>query len=141
VDHQASRNQIIAVSQQTGEFRPLYCTAHGKALLADYDAVGLSATLGPDPFRAFHSATIVSIENLARAYAEIRARGFIIDYAEYHDEVRCLAAPVRDKEGVIVASIGISAPVSRLSQEELACAARQISESAKGITLLLNAQM
>jgi DNA-binding IclR family transcriptional regulator len=141
VDHQASRNRIIAVSEQTGEFKPLYCTAHGKALLADHDAAGLRAILGPEPFHAHTPQTIVSIEKLARQCAGIKIRDFVPDEAEFEEEVRCVAAPIRDKEGVIVASIGISAPLARLSPEKLDEAARQTCETAREITHLLCAQM
>ena len=37
VDHHAPTGQVISVAGQTGEFAPLHCTAHGKALLADFD--------------------------------------------------------------------------------------------------------
>src|SRR3954453_10230959 len=36
IDLYASINQVVVVSGQTGEFGPLYCPAHGKALLADF---------------------------------------------------------------------------------------------------------
>jgi DNA-binding IclR family transcriptional regulator len=57
----------------------------------------------------------VSFPQLAKACAKIKADGYAIDDTEYVEEVRCVAAPIRDKVGVVVASIGISAPLTRFS--------------------------
>lgn len=93
IDHQSARGRIIAVSRQTGEFKPLYCTARRKALLADNGLDGLRAILNTDRFQAYTPRTIVTIEQLAQACSEIRQRGFAIDESEFEEEVRCLAAP------------------------------------------------
>src|SRR5436190_18672618 len=50
IDHHAVSSQILVVSGQTGEFVPLYCTAHGKALLADCGVTELKAIFGDVPF-------------------------------------------------------------------------------------------
>src|SRR5689334_1922935 len=112
IDHHPSPNQIIVISGQTGEFMPLYCTAHGKALLADLDAAGLKALFGGKPLEAYTPRTIVSIPQLARNCAAIKAQGYAEDNVEYQEGVRCLAAPIRDKDGSVIASIGISAPLA-----------------------------
>jgi IclR family acetate operon transcriptional repressor len=120
VADQSSRNHIIGVSGQTGEFKPLYCTAHGKALVADLDLAGLKTIFGSEPFQQYTPQTIVSVEQLARCCAKIRLDGFAHDDAEFEKEVRCLAAPIRDGEGAIIASVGISAPMARFVEEHLA---------------------
>src|SRR6195256_1862384 len=45
IDH-AAANHVIAVSGQTGESVPLYCTAHGKALLTDLNQQELITLFG-----------------------------------------------------------------------------------------------
>jgi DNA-binding IclR family transcriptional regulator len=138
IDH-ASTNQIIVVSGQTGEFVPLYCTAHGKALLADCTAADLRAIFGAMKFQPYTPQTLVSIEKLAAACAKIKADGFAVDNIEYQPEVRCLAAPVRDKEGTIVASIGISAPLSRFPPERVSSIAMEVCQVALEITEVITA--
>ena len=46
----AAVNQVLTVSGQAGELVPLYCTAHGKALLADADEAELRSIFGTGPF-------------------------------------------------------------------------------------------
>jgi DNA-binding IclR family transcriptional regulator len=45
--------------------------------------------------------------------------GFAVDNEEYEPWVRCIAAPVRDYSGKVVASIGLSGPISRFSLERI----------------------
>jgi IclR family acetate operon transcriptional repressor len=78
---------------------------------------------------------------LAEACAKIKAQGFAIDEAEFLEEVRCVAAPIRDKSGAVVAAIGVSAPIARLSRERLPAAARQVAASARQITEVLSAEL
>jgi DNA-binding IclR family transcriptional regulator len=134
IDHQSSSNQIIAVSGQTGEFKPLYCTAHGKALLADCGLSGLKTILGSEPFRQYTPQTLRSIEYLAQACARIKKEGYALDDSEFEEQVRCVAAPIRDNDGSIVAAIGISAPATRLATEQLAEVAHQVAATAREIS-------
>lgn len=139
IDHQNAANQVIAVSGRTGEFMPLYCTAHGKALLADCGVRELRAIFGGEKFETHTKRTIRSVEQLADACANVKARGFSQDEAEFLEEVRCVAAPIRDKDGVIVAAVGISAPVARLSPKALPATTRKVTEAAQQITEILSA--
>lgn len=134
VDHHTPRNEIIAVSGRTGEFMPLHCTAHGKALLADCDLAALKSIFGESPLETHTRQTVSSIQKLAEACAEVKARGYAVDNAEFLEEVRCVAAPIRDKDGAIVAAIGVSAPVARLSPERLPATARRVVAAARDIT-------
>ncbi len=136
VDHHASTKQIV-VSGQTGEFMPLYCTAHGKALLADYGLAELKALFGSTPLKSYTARTIVTLPQLEKACARIRAEGYAADDLEYLEEVRCLAAPIRDQDGVTIASIGISAPASRFPKTRVPTFARLVRQIADQINAAL----
>ena len=116
IDHAATRH-VIAISGQTGELVPLYCTSHGKALLSDFDLQSLNALFGSKPLKAWTQNTILSPAKLAKQCEEIRVRGYATDESEFLDGVRCIAAPIRDSERAVIASIGISAPAARFPAE------------------------
>jgi IclR family transcriptional regulator, acetate operon repressor len=139
-DHYASTKQVLVISGQTGEFVPLYCTAHGKALIADYGLPELKALFGSGELPGYTPTTIVSIKQLAKECAAIKAAGVASDEEEYMPGVRCMAAPVRDRDGVIVAAIGISAPLSRFPKERTATASKQVIEVATAIGEILSAE-
>jgi IclR family transcriptional regulator, acetate operon repressor len=116
IDHVTS-SHVIAISGQTGELVPLYCTSHGKALLSDFAERDLANLFGGKPLKAFTRNTIQSLRALAKECEAIRARGFATDESEYLEGVRCIAAPIRDRDGAVIASIGISAPSARFPKE------------------------
>jgi IclR family transcriptional regulator, acetate operon repressor len=137
IDHQTAAGQIVSVAGQTGEYAPLHCTAHGKALLADFDRSALAQLLGRAPLQVYSRRTVKSVTSLARVCAKVRVEGFAIDDGEYIEEVRCVAAPIRDPQGEIVASVGISSPVTRLQAPAIARAAGEVKKAAEAISASL----
>ena len=74
---------------------------------------------------------------LALACAQVRVDGFALDDGEYLEEVRWVAAPIRDPQGEIVASVGISSPLTRLHTRGVARAAAEVRKAARAITASL----
>jgi len=119
---------MLRVDTPIGSGEPLYCTAVGKALLAELDPVGLKALLGNAPLRRYSPNTITNIDMLVTELQRTRDRGYALDDEELHPGVRCIAVGVRDHTGTIVAAVGVSAPASRLTRErspELVAAVQQ----------------
>jgi DNA-binding IclR family transcriptional regulator len=128
----AHASHVIAVSGQTGELVPLYCTAHGKALLADADEKELASQFGSE-LKRYTKNTITNIKALAKECSDIKRRGYAMDESEYGAELRCIAAPIRIGDDAIVASIGISAPVSRFAKEQYPAYAKEVCRVAAAI--------
>lgn len=141
IDHRACTNQVIAVSGQTGQFKPLYCTAHGKALLADCGLEELKAIFGPEPLQAHTPQTIVELPKLAEACAGVQVHGVAFDNAEFQPEIVCVAAPIRDKDKSIVAAIGVSAPASRGTPSQITYTTKHVRDTAVQITNLLGSNL
>ncbi|HKE23563.1 MAG TPA: IclR family transcriptional regulator [Bryobacteraceae bacterium] len=133
IDHVTS-SHVIAISGQTGELVPLYCTSHGKALLSDFEERDLASLFGGKPLKAFTKSTIQSIRSLAKECEAIRSRGFATDESEYLEGVRCIAAPIRDRDGDVIASIGISAPSARFPKDREKESAGRVLTAAAEIT-------
>lgn len=138
VDHVAG-NQVISVSGQTGDLVPLYCTSHGKALIADFTLEELKALYGTRSLPPHTKHTVTSVAELAKDCEAIRDRGYASDDAEFQEGVRCVAAPIRDRDGAIIGSIGISAPRIRFPEERYAEVAPQVTAIALQISKLVNA--
>ena len=139
IDHHASGDQGVIVPGQTGKLMPLHCTAHGKALLADFGLAELKALYGTTPLERYTARTSVSLPDLAKACARVRADGYSIDDGEYLEDVRCVAAPVRDRGGLVIGSIGVSAPATRMSEGRVAVLAQHVRDTAEHINALLGA--
>jgi IclR family acetate operon transcriptional repressor len=136
----AATNQIISISGRIGELTPLHCTAHGKALIADFTAAELESMFGASPLLRHTKSTISSVRNLAKVCAETKAQGFATDDQEYMEGVRCVAAPIRAEDGQILGAIGISAPFTRFPNERYVTCGKQVSKVAEEISLALKGQ-
>jgi DNA-binding IclR family transcriptional regulator len=56
---------------------------------------------------------------LERELADIRRRGYAVDDRENDEDVRCIAGPVRDHTGKVIAALSISGPTSRITKERV----------------------
>jgi DNA-binding IclR family transcriptional regulator len=136
----AAGNQVISVSGRIGELTPLHCTAHGKALLADFAASELQAVFGDEPLPPHTKRTVGSVKQLAKICAETRSRGFATDDEEFMEGVRCVAAPIRAEDGQIIGAIGISAPLTRFPADRYRICGEQVSRVAEQIGAMLTNQ-
>jgi IclR family acetate operon transcriptional repressor len=137
IDHHASGDQGVIVAGQTGKLMPLHCTAHGKALLADFRLAELKSLYGTAPLERYTARTSVSLSELAEACAKVHVDGYAIDDGEYLEDVRCVAAPVRDRGGLVIGSIGVSAPTIRMAEGRVAGLAQHVCDTARHINALL----
>jgi DNA-binding IclR family transcriptional regulator len=137
LDHHVAEGQMVTVAGQTGQYLPLYNSAHGKALLADCQLNDLKTIFANVALRAATRRTIVTLDRLAAECTKIRDQGIAVDDRETLDEIRCVAAPIRDPEGRIIASVGISAPLTRFPRKRFITAGRQVLAVAKAIGVAL----
>jgi DNA-binding IclR family transcriptional regulator len=90
---------------------PLHCTALGKVLLA-YTAGELPGTL-----EAFTPNTITDPVTLRQHLETVRQQGYALDHEEFEPGVRCIAVPVYDLQGRVIAAMGISGPATRITPQ------------------------
>lgn len=125
--HTSYRNYI-----EIGTRVPAYCTAHGKCLLAGFSQNLLHKKIST--YTTENNITI-SIDNLFQELKTIREQGYATDDCEYSSEHRCVAAPIYDYSGEIIAALAISGsplqvPLSAFSylSSEAMLTANKISE-------------
>jgi DNA-binding IclR family transcriptional regulator len=132
-----SATGILRVETTIGSAEPLHCTAVGKALLADHTGASLLDLYGTATLQRYTPHTITTLDELEAELARVRRTGYAFDDEELHPGVRCIAAPVRDHGGRIVAAFGLSSPAVRLTRERIPDLAAQICESAQAISTQL----
>lgn len=96
---------------------PAHCTAIGKMLLACLPESALDALLSAGPLRAMTPGTITDPAALRADLDETRRRGASFEQCESNSDVACVAAPVRDHSGQVVAAMSISVPLIRWTPE------------------------
>jgi DNA-binding IclR family transcriptional regulator len=130
VGQEASRNDL-SVRIVPGTRRDIHCSAVGKALVAFMEEADLEDVLAASGFPRLTAHTITSLEEFRQDLARTRTRGYAIDDQETVEGVRCVAAPVMDSDGNVLASVGVTGPAIRITQErvhELGETTRQLAE-------------
>jgi len=96
-----------------GQTNPLHATALGKALLSGIPPLKRRELL-PELHR-FTERTITDHEALDAAIAQIAVYGVTGEVEELALGRGCLAAPILDRNGAVVAAISVSGPLSALA--------------------------
>jgi DNA-binding IclR family transcriptional regulator len=94
-----------------------HATGLGKVLLAGLDDAELSRRLEGVTLARFTERTITDLDVLRTELQRVRSRGFGYDNEEYVIGCRCVAAPIRDTAGRVVAALSVSVPTPRFNQK------------------------
>lgn len=106
--------RMLQTLQRIGRIAPMHATGVGKLHLMNYSDLQLKTLEETYGFRKYTDHTITGMEALKKEIEKIRNQGYAIDDEECEDGVRCVAVPVRDFSGSVVAGISLTAPVTRL---------------------------
>ncbi|MGE5481819.1 MAG: IclR family transcriptional regulator [Bacteroidota bacterium] len=112
VDQVQSR-QTIRILAEVGRRLPAYATASGKVFLAHLPPEQLERYLHTVPLHRFTVHTIADPEKLRQHLTVVREQGYAEENQELEDGVSCIAAPIRDDNGKVVAALSISGPTTR----------------------------
>ena len=112
-----------------GQRIPLHATSDGTVLLAYLSQAELAGCLAP-PLARFTDRTITTLDELSPVLAEVRRRGFATAVDEFEAGLTAVAAPVRNAEGHVAASISASGPSFRIPAERIPALAGAVRRAA-----------
>jgi IclR family KDG regulon transcriptional repressor len=136
VNGQNTLKSIILIGEKT----PLYCTSVGKAILAFLAPPVQKEIIAKIDFIKFTEKTIVDPAALAAELELTRQRGYAFDDMEHEVGVRCIAAPIWDSVGEVVASLSISGPSIRITKRKIPGFAQLVMTTAREISRELGAK-
>lgn len=125
--------QAVRMSSGLGSRAPAHCTSVGKALLAHRHAEVVQQVIDAGLPR-FTANTITDGARLREELAYIRTRGYAIDDEEIEAGLRCVAAPIRDHSGQVVAAISVAAPVQRMTKKAMQASIPSVVAAAEAIS-------
>jgi DNA-binding IclR family transcriptional regulator len=119
-DHLVFIDQVIGSQRlrtvsAVGESFPLYCTANGKAYLAELDDDAIEALVGKS-YKARTPNTLTRLAQLLDEIRTIRRNGFAVDREEHSVGICAAGVAMRDMLGNFVA-ISVPVPAQRFQQE------------------------
>lgn len=125
--------QAIRMSTELGMRKPAHCTAEGKALLAFQSEEVVGRLIDGGLVARTPKATTAPAV-LRKELAAVRSRGYATDDEECELGMRCIAAPVRDHGGAVIAAVGVAGPTQRLTKKKLAALAPDVIAAATAVS-------
>jgi DNA-binding IclR family transcriptional regulator len=112
---------------------PLHATSDGKVLLAWMPEAELEACLTA-PLARFTERTVTAITEFPALLAEVRRRGFATAVDELEAGLTAIAAPVRNAEGTVIASVSASGPSFRIPADRIPALAAAVVRAADEVS-------
>lgn len=131
IDKIDSPKPVRAYSRVGGR-APAYCVATGKALLAYASRSVVGAFQGK--LERHTPRTIVTFEELERELERVREQGYALNRGEWRDSVCGVGVPIFGSDRRVVAAVGISGPLERLTPGVLRDFAPLVMDTARTIS-------
>ena len=140
LDRVPSLQPVGFMQSRTGAILPAHCTALGKTLLAFQPEVDVTSWAVSAKFEALTPHTLTSPDRLLAELRVIRERGYAVDEQEHEIGVRCIAAPIRNHRGEVLAAISVAGPEYRMPETMIGSAMlEQVCATARAISRELGA--
>ena len=117
VERTSSGRSSVRVVHLVGARAPLHVTAAGKLYLAEYSKDELREYARRTGLPGLTPTSITTLSALEKEIERVRRHGVAYDNEEIEQGLRCVAAPVHDDSGELVAGLSVSAPAERYNQE------------------------
>ena len=109
---QIHQQNIYNTLGSVGSRLPLYLTACGKVMMSELPDIILKDMVQSFSYQPYTPNSITSPELLLEQIKEVRINGYAIDNQEAMWGAFCVAAPIRDVGGQIIAGLSITSVVS-----------------------------
>lgn len=134
-----ARDTPSFIQSRAGAILPAHCTGVGKVLLAHRNLEDVATWADREGLPGFTSRTITAVPALLAELYAIRERGYATEEGERHEDARCIAAPIHNQSGDVVAALSASGHRSRMPEPLLGSGmASEVVASAKHISSLLS---
>jgi len=136
---QVAGPSALQLHNWVGQRIPLHATSNGKVLLAYLDDTPLADVVST-PLERFTEHTITSLRKLSAEIRLVRERGYATAVDELEVGLTAVAAPIRNADGEVIASVSASGPGFRLAGERVAEVARAVTVAGDEISRRLGWQ-
>jgi DNA-binding IclR family transcriptional regulator len=126
-------NHALTIAAAVGRSLPVHATASGKILLAHMPAPERDAILS-STLTKHTPHTVTNPEALRRQLEVIHTQGYAVDDEELEAGIRAVSAPIRNREGVVIAAMSIAGPASRLTLGRVPDTAQDLAATANAVS-------
>ena len=124
----------LSMYSQVGKRAPIYCTGVGKVILAYQSEEEIDRLLDKAELLPFTDKTLTDKQQIKEQLKQVKKQGYAIDNEEIELGLFCIAAPIFNHQGKVIASISCSAPITRFSSERIPSAIAVVKNTADAIS-------
>jgi DNA-binding IclR family transcriptional regulator len=121
----------ITISSRVGDRQPLTSTGLGKALMIDHSPAYWRERFAADQAAGAPKADETLWQDRMAGYATC---GRAFDLEENEDQIRCVAAPIRDAAAKIVGAISVSSAAQYMSDDRMTSLSDEVRNTAAAIS-------
>ncbi|AZO93305.1 IclR family transcriptional regulator [Halocella sp. SP3-1] len=115
----------------------MHCTGVGKAIMAFLKEEEIDKIIEEKGLPLFTANTIIDSDELKKELGNIRKRGYAIDDIEHEPGVRCVGVPIFNEKGDAFASMSLTGPSPRFSDEKI----KEYADIMKEITFIISKKL
>ena len=115
----ASVTRIMSVDLSIGSRLPAFCTSMGRVLLANLPAAELESYFQRAQLRGRTERTVTSVGKLKQLLRAVQQSGYAIVDQELEEGLISMSAPIRDRQGRVIAALNISGNAQRKSAKQM----------------------
>lgn len=130
-----AENSFVRMDTRVGKRVPVHTTAVGKVLAAPLPEKSVSEILHRLGMERLTPETIVTPTRYLHELQRVLRQGYAFDHEENSLGVRCLAAPVFNERGQVVAAVGTSGTLSQITETVMPQLIEKIQRTGRAIGL------
>ncbi|MCF1592678.1 IclR family transcriptional regulator [Streptomyces muensis] len=109
----------VGTHNWVGQLTPVYATSSGKILLAHLTEQDRTRVLAESGIHKLTPHTLTARTKLEKNLAESRERGYAVALEELEIGLHAVAAPIRSREGEVIAALSASGPTYRFTEDHI----------------------
>lgn len=118
-----------------GEYESIHATALGKVMISEYSSEEMYALFDEkEKLPTYTPHTITTVSELIHEIETVRNQGYGVNNEEYWIGMYCLARPIRNYTGQIVAAVSASIPTFRMNDQKKEFVLAELKETALKIS-------
>lgn len=126
---------FIRMDTWVGRRMRVHATSVGKAIVAHIPQEETEEILRKGGMERRTPKTITTLPRLLKELEKVRDQGYAVDDEENNLGARCVAAPVFDTQGLILASIGLSGTTQQVSPQTMPHIIQALKDAARHISM------
>lgn len=124
----------IMMYTRIGMSKPMYCTAMGKAIMAELTEEEVQNIWNKSDIKKYTDNTIVEFSKLKENLKDIKSKGYTLDNQEVEMGIICVGAVIKDYKSKICGAVSVSGSTINFNEQKVSNISNLILKYSKKIS-------